>query len=396
MIRKSQSRYPVVAKSHPGMSGKNNEDRFGVTAFQLSKKNPTPVLLAVLCDGVGGHKAGEVAADLGVNLITQTVAESTGQYPLQILKEGIERANSAIYQETQKDNGKQGMATTVAVAWMVGHRLFTASVGDSRIYLIRGDQIRKLSIDHTWIQEALDNNLLTPDQVEGHPHRHVIRRYLGGPTPPEIDFRMQMIHGESDQQAYKNQGVTLQTGDRLVLTSDGLTDLVSDEEILESFKVGDDNQVVDTLIELANERGGHDNITIITFVVPDGIKAVSQKRSFNLLALALGVLAAIVIAIIIFGYIWLQRNPIDLNLFNRGELPSQVTINPMMTSAPQTTATGGEGFSLQSTATPDVVNEPKLVSTSTTQPLLSESTSSDAYPPPDETVLTPVTPQAYP
>ncbi|HEY9122042.1 MAG TPA: protein phosphatase 2C domain-containing protein, partial [Brevefilum sp.] len=388
--------YPVVAKSHPGMSGKNNEDRFGVTAFQLSKKNPTPVLLAILCDGVGGHKAGEVAADLGVNLITQTVAESTGQYPIQILKEGIERANNAIYQETQKDNGKQGMATTVAIAWMVGHRLFTASVGDSRIYLIRGDQIRQLSIDHTWIQEALDNNLLTPDQVEGHPHRHVIRRYLGGPTPPEIDFRMQMNHGEADQQAYKNQGVTLQTGDRLILTSDGLTDLVSDKEILETFKIGDDNQAVDNLIDLANERGGHDNITVITFVVPDGIQAVSKKRSFNPLGCVLAILAVIVVAGIVFGYIWLQRNPVDLNLFNRGEQPSQVTINPMMTSAPQTTATGGEGFSPQSTTTPEVVNEPKLVSTSTTQPLLSEGTSSDAYPPPDEAVLTPVTPQAYP
>lgn len=375
------------------MSGKNNEDRFGVTAFQLSKKNPTPVLLAVLCDGVGGHKAGEVAADLGVNLITQTVAESTGQYPLQILKEGIERANDAIYQETQKDNGKQGMATTVAVAWMVGHRLFTASVGDSRIYLIRGEQIRQLSIDHTWIQEALDNNLLTPDQVEGHPHRHVIRRYLGGPTPPEIDFRMQMINGEFDQQAHKNQGVTLQTGDRLFLTSDGLTDLVSDQEILDAFKVGDDNQVVENLIELANERGGHDNITIITFVVPDGIKAVSQKRSFNPLALVLAMLAAVVILILVFGYLWLQRNPIDLNLFNRGEQPSQVTINPMMTSAPQTTATGNAGFSPLAT---EDVNQPKLVSTQTTQPIFPDSSQSDAYPPPDEAVLTPVTPQAYP
>jgi len=207
---------------------------------------------------------------------------------------------------------------------------------------------------------------------------------------------MQMLQGEADQQSHKNQGVTLQSGDRLVLTSDGLTDLVSDQEILESFKVGDDNQAVDNLIELANERGGHDNITIITFVVPDGIKAVSQRRSFNPLALVLGVLAVIVIFILIFGYLWLQRNPIDLNLFNRGEQPSQVTINPMMTSAPQTTATGGEGFSLQTTVTPNPVNEPKLVSTATTQPLFSDSTSNDAYPPPDEAVLTPVTPQAYP
>ena len=396
MIRKPQSRYPVVAKSHPGMSGKKNEDRFGVTAFQISKKNPTPVLLAVLCDGVGGHKAGEIAAELGVNLITQTVSESTGQYPLQILKEGIEKANNAIYQETQKDNGKQGMATTVAIAWMVGHRLFTASVGDSRIYLIRGDQIRQLSIDHTWIQEALDNNLLTPDQVEGHPHRHVIRRYLGGPTPPEIDFRMQMINGETEQHAYKNQGVPLQTGDRLLLTSDGLTDLVSDEEILEAFKVGDENLAVDNLIDLANERGGHDNITIVTFVVPDGIQAVTRKRSFVPLGCVLAALAALVIAGIVIGYIWLDRNPGSLNLFNRNEPPAQVTLNPMMTSAPRTTATGNDAFSPQASPAPEDLNGPKLVPTQTSQALQSESINSDAYPPPEEAVLTPVTPQAYP
>lgn len=396
MIRKPQSPYPVVAKSHPGMSGKNNEDRFGVTAFQLSKKNPTPVLLAVLCDGVGGHKAGEVAAELGVNLITQTVSESTGQYPLQIIKEGVEKANNAIYQETQKDNGKQGMATTVAITWMVGHRLFTASVGDSRIYLIRGDQIRQLSIDHTWIQEALDNNILTPDQVEGHPHRHVIRRYLGGPTPPEIDFRMQMLQGETEQLAHKNQGVTLQTGDRLLLTSDGLTDLVNNEEILEAFKVGDDNLAVDNLIDLANERGGHDNITVITFVVPDGIQAVTKKRSFLPLGCVVAAIAAFVVAAIIFGYFWLQSNNMDFNLFNRNEQPAQVTLNPMMTSAPQTTATGGEGFSVQATVTPGDANTPKLVSTQTSQPLFPESSESGGYPPPQEAVLTPVTPQAYP
>jgi hypothetical protein len=269
-------------------------------------------------------------------------------------------------------------------------------VGDSRIYLIRGDQIRQLSIDHTWIQEALDNNILTPDQVEGQPHRHVIRRYLGGPTPPEIDFRMQMLQGETEQLAHKNQGVTLQTGDRLLLTSDGLTDLVNNEEILEAFKVGDDNLAVDNLIDLANERGGHDNITVITFVVPDGIQAVTKKRSFLPLGCVVAAIAAFVVAAIIFGYFWLQSNNMDFNLFNRNEQPAQVTLNPMMTSAPQTTATGGEGFSVQATVTPGDANTPKLVSTQTSQPLFPESSESGGYPPPQEAVLTPVTPQAYP
>lgn len=393
MIRKPQSRYPVVAKSHPGMSGKNNEDRFGVTAFQLSKKNPTPVLLAVLSDGVGGHKAGEVAAELAVNQITQTAMESDGLQPIQILKNGIERASNAIYLESQKDNGKQGMAATVAVAWMIGHRLFTASVGDSRIYLIHKNKIRQLSIDHTWIQEALDNNILTPDQVEGHPNRHVIRRYLGGPNPPDIDFRMRLNNGEADQKSFNNQGITLETGDRLILTSDGLTDLVSDEEILAAFQIEDDDQVVNNLIDLANQRGGHDNITIITFVVPDGIQAVTKRKSFFPVGCIITILLAI-IAGIIFGIFWLQRNPIDFNFLSRGEQPAQVTLNPILTSAPQITATPNNFFPTSTTSSD--VNMPKLVPTSTVQLILPQEPGGDPYPPPQEAVLTPVTPQAYP
>ncbi len=383
MIRKTQSRYPVVAKSHPGMSGKNNEDRFGVTAFQISKKNPTPVLVAVLSDGVGGHKAGEVAADLAVNQIMQTVTESKGQQPVQTIEEGINRANQAIFAESQKDNGKQGMAATVAVTWMIGHRLFSATVGDSRIYLIRGNSIQQLSIDHTWIQEALDNNIITPDQVEGNPNRHVIRRYLGGPNPPETDFRMRLNQGEVDQQAINNQGVTLQTGDRLLLCSDGLTDLVSDEEILAAFDGGDADLTVDNLIDLANQRGGHDNITIITYEIPDGIQALHKQRSFLSPGCWVTALIVAVIAVLVLSYLWFQRNPLDLGIFNRTQEPVQVTLNPMMTSAPQATATPNN-------------NLPKLVPTQTVQPLLPQTLDEQAYPAPDESVLTPVTPSANP
>lgn len=380
MIRKTQSRYPVVAKSHPGMSGKNNEDRFGVTAFQISNKNPTPVLVAVLSDGVGGHKAGEVAAELAVNQIMQAVTESKGQSPVQTMEEGINRANQAIFAESQKDNGKQGMAATVAVTWMIGHRLFTASVGDSRIYLMRGTSIRQLSVDHTWIQEALDNNIITPDEVEGNPNRHVIRRYLGGPNPPETDFRMRLNQGEPDQQAYNNQGVAIQTGDRLLLCSDGLTDLVSDAEILAAFNGIDANQAVDNLIDLANQRGGHDNITIITYEIPDGIQALNTKRSILSPGCLVAALIVAVIAILVVGYLWLQRNPVDLGFFRPTQEPVQVTLNPMLTSAPQTTATPN--------------NNPKLVPTQTVQLLLPQNPDQDAYPAPNEAVLTPVTPSA--
>jgi len=359
MIRSAQSRFPVVSKSHSGMSGKNNEDRFGVTAFLLNKRNPTPVLLAVLSDGVGGHKAGEVAAGLAVSLITETVSESSVVNPVQSIQLGIHRASQAIFAEAQKDTGKQGMAATVAVAWMIGHRLYTASVGDSRIYLLRGDKIRQISTDHTWIQEALDNNVLTPDQVEGHPNRHVIRRYLGGATPPEVDFRMRLDEAEDDQQSVNNQGTILQAGDRLLLSSDGLTDLVKDDEILAAFAQNDAETAVDTLIDLANQRGGHDNITIISFEIPSGINVVADKQptipvGFWVTAIIVGLLASL-----IFGYFWLQRNAFDWSrFFSATQESPQVTLNPVITSAPQITATTGR------------INYPQLVVTETPRILL--------------------------
>jgi protein phosphatase len=245
---------------------------------------------------------------------------------------------------------------------------------------MRGTSIRQLSVDHTWIQEALDNNIITPDEVEGNPNRHVIRRYLGGPNPPETDFRMRLNQGEPDQQAYNNQGVAIQTGDRLLLCSDGLTDLVSDAEILAAFNGIDANQAVDNLIDLANQRGGHDNITIITYEIPDGIQALNTKRSILSPGCLVAALIVAVIAILVVGYLWLQRNPVDLGFFRPTQEPVQVTLNPMLTSAPQTTATPN--------------NNPKLVPTQTVQLLLPQNPDRDAYPAPNEAVLTPVTPSA--
>jgi protein phosphatase len=338
MIRENHSRYPVTALTHAGMTGKNNEDRFAVSAFHLSRRNHTPVLLAVLCDGIGGHKAGEIAADLAVNNISQNVAESDGKFPLETLEKGIQQANLAIFKEASQDISKQGMGSTTACVWMIGNKMFTATVGDSRIYLIREGQIRQISIDHTWIQDALDNGLLTPAQVEGHPNRHVIRRYIGAPQPPEIDYRIQFDKGETNQQMLDNQGKTLNDGDRILLCSDGLTDLVSDNEILDAFANNDDKKAVSNLVDLANARGGHDNITIVTFTVPNGIKPAAIKRSkipygCAIVAIILGIAVVAMSAYFLWkGFPW-QRNPISATP------PIVLTINPMITSAPQPSAT---------------------------------------------------------
>lgn len=386
MIREEHSRYPVVAKTHPGMSGKNNEDRFAVSAFRLNQRNRTPMLLAVLCDGIGGHKAGEIAAELAVNHISQVVSESNGGAPLEILQKGIEKGSQAIYLESVQDEGKQGMGSTVACVWLIGKRLYTATVGDSRIYLMRGDRIRQLSTDHTWIQEALDNGLLTVDQIDGHPNRHVIRRYLGAPQPPVVDFRLRLTNGESDQLALQNQGTVLKPADRLLLCSDGLTDLVSDAEILEAFDQQSSETAVENLVDLANQRGGHDNITIVSVEIPVDIPAMTKKRSplpisCAIVAIVLGLIVITTSAyFMINGFPWLaeQSTPTP---------PMVSTINPLITSAPQSSSTAAT-FTATSTFTPEATMTPLTLATA--------FPSNEVYPAPSQPVISNSAATSYP
>ena len=272
MKRITQAHLPVVALTHPGMKGKNNEDRYAVSAFQLDNHHkPAPVLLALLCDGIGGHRAGEVAAEMAVNRISQRIAESDGNHPTHILEDAVQEASQEIYARAQSNLNQRGMGSTLACAWIIGRRVFTATIGDSRIYLLRQGMIHQLSTDHTWIQEALANGLITPEQVKGHPNAHVIRRYLGSPTPPKVDFRLRLTGLEDDIHAEANQGTLLQPGDFLILCTDGLSDLVEGREIQAAYLEQPMDAAGQALVDLANERGGHDNITLISIAIPQRV-----------------------------------------------------------------------------------------------------------------------------
>jgi protein phosphatase len=275
----AKSHVPVAADTNAGMTGKNNEDNFLVSAYKISEENSARVLCAVLCDGVGGHQAGEIASEIGVNTITKVVAESNGQQFPEVLKTAIERASEEVVFSAKlslgedEDSNRAGMGSTASVAILVGNRLYTATVGDSRIYLIRRGTIQQLSKDHTWIQDALEIGLITEEQVPGHPNNHVIRRYLGSSGIPEVDTRLYLHDEDTDESAEANQGTRLQIGDIILACSDGLSDLVEDEEIRQIVEDLSENlnEAVKKLIGLANERGGHDNIAIIAFSIPDNV-----------------------------------------------------------------------------------------------------------------------------
>lgn len=304
MIRTDHSSFPVAALTHPGMSGKNNEDRYAVSAYRLNWRGRVPVLLAVLSDGIGGHRAGEVAAQIAVERISQAVAASDGTHPVETLRQSIQQASQEIYTLASGDPNRYGMGATCACAWIVGRRLFTATVGDSRVYLLRREDISQLSTDHTWVQEAIEQGILTQEQIKGHPNQHIIRRYIGSSYPPEVDFRQRLALDELSTPSVQNQGMPLEEGDRILLCSDGLTDLVEDREIQAAVHQYPLEQANQYLVDLANSRGGHDNITLVAIEVPRRTffeRIATSNRVFGAAALAAVILTVVVFVAILIG-----------------------------------------------------------------------------------------------
>jgi PPM family protein phosphatase len=277
MNRSQRPHLNVAALSHAGMSGKNNEDRYAIASYL--GENEIPVLFAIVADGIGGHRAGEVAAELAVNYIVEKVSESNGNKPLDIMESAIHTASQAIAARSASKAEQHGMGSTCACVWIEGDKLYTTYVGDSRIYLIRDGKIQRLTVDHTWVQEAIEKGIILPEQARDHPNVHVIRRHLGSVELPLVDFRLRLSNDDDNEKAQKNQGTTLRANDVLLICTDGLTDLVWDDEILRVVTTRTSlKSVAEDLVAQANERGGHDNITAILLGVPKEGIALPQKK----------------------------------------------------------------------------------------------------------------------
>jgi len=321
MIRTDHSNFPVAAMTHPGMTGKNNEDRYAVSAYRLNRRSRVPVLFAVLSDGIGGHRAGEVAAEISVEAISRGVAASKGNKPVETLRQAIQQASREIFALAQNDPVRQGMGATCACAWVIDKRLYTATVGDSRAYLLRRGGIYQLSTDHTWVQEAVEQGILKPQDIQGHPNQHVIRRYIGSPTPPEVDFRLRLPEGDPTERSEQNQGLLLTDGDRVLLCSDGLTDLVEDREIAAAFQRYPLEQANRVLVNLANQRGGHDNITLVVIEIPR--RSLLERVATSNRLFAGAVLAAVLLTVVLFTGLVLTIDRLN----NRGNpLPTRVVL----------------------------------------------------------------------
>ncbi|MDR1617303.1 MAG: Stp1/IreP family PP2C-type Ser/Thr phosphatase [Syntrophomonadaceae bacterium] len=204
--------------------------------------------LFIVCDGMGGHKSGEVASSMAVECINKFLPSSNVEINLHTLNEAVCEANKKIFDNSMRNLEFHGMGTTVTAAVVKGHDLFISHVGDSGLFVISDGRIKKVTNDHTLAEQMVRDSILSPRDIESSPYNHVLTRALGVEEQVKID----------------NYEEHLKEGDMFLLCSDGLTDLLSQQDILDLAKQEQSLQkIVQSLVFLALERGGSDNITVI-------------------------------------------------------------------------------------------------------------------------------------
>lgn len=234
------------AISDPG-SRNHNED-----AFLILKSSRQHVI--AVCDGMGGHAAGEVASGLAVETIKEffTAREKAGgdsRSPEEVVFASIDHANRSIFADAQANPSRDGMGSTCVVALIRGDQLYLGHVGDSRAYLVRGGGIRQLTRDHSFVEEMVKAGMITPHETHSNPQRNVILQSLGRSENVNIEV--------------SEQSVRLQAGDYVLLCSDGLTAVVADQEIAEYVEnLSAPKTACEELVKLTNRRGAPDNVTV--------------------------------------------------------------------------------------------------------------------------------------
>jgi PPM family protein phosphatase len=237
-----------------GRKRKGNEDSLFVNPEQK---------LFVVADGMGGHAAGEIASRIAVDSINEFVCltggdeeitwpfglDETISYDGNRLKTAVRFANKKVLEATKEKSEYEGMATTVCAVLVDDQVANLAHVGDSRVYLFRDGQLSQLTSDHSWVNEQIQSGVISAEQARTHPLRNVVTRALGGKADLQVDM----------------QTHDFQTGDVLLLCSDGLTTMIPDDEIARVMREGsgDIEATAQELVDAANAKGGEDNITVV-------------------------------------------------------------------------------------------------------------------------------------
>lgn len=238
----------VFGRSDIGLKRKSNQD-----CFYYAKVNEN-TLWAIVCDGMGGVNGGDVASNLAVKSIKNSMNNENWEEPSgtqsnikKMLKNALKKANLEIFTDAQDNKNLAGMGTTAVLVAVTEDKIHVAHVGDSRAYLVRQGKIKQLTIDHSMVQEMIDEGEITHEEAKMHPNKNIITRALGISKDVDVDYSMK----------------TRKPEDSIIICTDGLTNYLDQKEILAYLKAKQGEAIVDGLISEANERGGADNITVV-------------------------------------------------------------------------------------------------------------------------------------
>ncbi len=234
----------VHSKTHKGLVRANNQDTLLLAAGAYG-----------VADGMGGHNGGETASRVAVQVLKSALQGKTPDE--KALRTGIEAANRRVYEMSLKDSALSGMGTTVTLLWEGKNKVLVGHVGDSRAYLFRGGELSCRTEDHSMVAELLKNRLITPEMARNHPYKSVITRALGIDPLVVADILC----------------VDKQEGDVWLVCSDGLYNMVPDEQIAEVLQNLKGEAAAEKLLELAIDHGGQDNVSFVLGLVAEVAEA---------------------------------------------------------------------------------------------------------------------------
>lgn len=327
---------------------------------QLARKGA----LYLVADGMGGHQAGEVASQGAVELVIGRYYSDTTHDVGTSLVRAFRSANQQIHAQAQSDPSKSGMGTTLVAAVILGRKVYMANVGDSRAYRVNKQGISQITKDHSWVGQQVRAGLLTREQARRHPQRNLVTRALGSKPAVEVD----LFEGE------------ISAGDSLLLCSDGLTGRVEDHELAAIIQEHRPQEAARLLVDLANERGGNDNISVLIVsaqeeraTVKAPVLAPAKKKAARKSALipALVGLAAVLV-LVVGGLVGMRAIK---GFFGRTPTPPTSSAVPTATTTPRAEASLTAGVILATTEplSPTQEGPPQKV-TSTLVPIVPTDT----------------------
>ena len=237
--------------SDPGNVRQQNQDAYRIETFDRRS------MLCVVCDGMGGAKSGNIASALAIDVFVQEVeaTRTSGMTDEQIgrmLKAGVKQANFSVYDQAMQFADFEGMGTTLVAAYIEENRAFVVNVGDSRAYLLNNNGVGQITTDHSLVQVMIQRGELTPEEARHYPGKNLITRAIGTEPVVECDlFRLQV-----------------ERGDRILLCTDGLSNLVDEQEMLFEVVHGVNRQLCcQRLLEISKSRGAPDNVTSVLALI---------------------------------------------------------------------------------------------------------------------------------